>query len=68
MPPLCSGGIFDWDNALLRLEELNAEAENPDLWSDAARAQKVMRERNTAGVTRLKLAARFKTVRMKTPN
>ena len=49
MPPLCSGGIFDWDNALLRLEELNAEAENPDLWSDAARAQKVMRERTQLG-------------------
>jgi len=41
----CSGGIFDWDNALLRLEELNAEAENPDLWNDPAVAQKVMRER-----------------------
>ena len=49
MPPLCSGGIFDWDNALLRLEELNAEAENPDLWSDSDRAQKVMRERTQLG-------------------
>ena len=41
----CSGGIFDWDNALLRLDELNAEAENPDLWNDPDAAQKVMRER-----------------------
>ena len=49
MPPPYSGGIFDWNNALLRLEELNAEAENPDLWSVAARAQKVMRERTQLG-------------------
>jgi peptide chain release factor 2 len=48
-PPSCSGGIFDWDNALLRLEELNAEAENPDLWNDPDRAQKVMRERTQLG-------------------
>ena len=41
----CSGGIFDWDNALLRLDELNTEAENPDLWNDPATAQKMMRER-----------------------
>jgi peptide chain release factor 2 len=39
------GGIFDWENALLRLDELNAEAENPDLWNDPVAAQKVMRER-----------------------
>jgi len=41
----CSGGVFDWDNALLRLDELNAEAENPDLWNDPEAAQTVMRER-----------------------
>tara|TARA_B100000686_G_scaffold250770_1_gene261022 strand:- start:731 stop:1744 length:1014 start_codon:yes stop_codon:yes gene_type:complete len=29
-----------------RLEELTAETENPDLWKDQGRAQKVMRERN----------------------
>jgi peptide chain release factor 2 len=30
-----------------RLEELNALSEDPDLWSDAAKAQKIMRERST---------------------
>ena len=40
-----SGGIFDWDRALKRLDELNAQAEDPDLWSDPAKAQRVMRER-----------------------
>jgi peptide chain release factor 2 len=30
----------------LRLDELNAEAENPELWNDPEKAQKVMRERN----------------------
>ena len=34
---------LDWDNALRRLDELNAQAEDPTLWDDAARAQKVMR-------------------------
>jgi peptide chain release factor 2 len=41
----CSGGIFDWDNALRRLDELNARAEDPNLWNNPAEAQKVMRER-----------------------
>ncbi|MDR3439023.1 peptide chain release factor 2 [Telmatospirillum sp.] len=36
---------IDWDNALRRLDELNAISENPELWNDAAEAQKVMRER-----------------------
>ncbi len=44
-PWSCSGGIFDWDRALLRLDELNAKAEDPNLWNDPAEAQKVMRER-----------------------
>lgn len=39
------GGIFDWDNALKRLEELNALLEDPNLWDDAKKAQKLMRER-----------------------
>jgi len=30
----------------LRLDELNAEAENPNLWDDPDQAQRVMRERN----------------------
>jgi peptide chain release factor 2 len=36
---------LDWDNALRRLDELNARAEDPTLWDDAAAAQSVMRER-----------------------
>ncbi|MBO6772859.1 MULTISPECIES: peptide chain release factor 2 [Thalassospira] len=36
---------LDWDNALRRLDELNALAEDPTLWDNAANAQKVMRER-----------------------
>src|SRR5690606_29776446 len=44
-PWICSGGIFDWDRALLRLDELNAKAEDPNLWDRPADAQKVMRER-----------------------
>lgn len=39
------GGIFDWDNALKRLEELNALAEDPELWNDAQKAQSLMKER-----------------------
>ena len=42
--PSC-GGIFDWDVATARLAELNAQAEDPTLWNDAAAAQAVMRER-----------------------
>ncbi len=44
-PSLCSGGIFDWDRALLRLDELNAKAEDPNLWNKPSDAQKLMRER-----------------------
>ncbi|MCK0069861.1 MULTISPECIES: peptide chain release factor 2 [Kordiimonas] len=36
---------LDWDRALLRLEELNALSEDPDLWNDPTNAQKLMRER-----------------------
>ena len=34
-----------WDTAERRLEELNAFAEDPDLWNDPGKAQKLMRER-----------------------
>ncbi|HWC91782.1 MAG TPA: peptide chain release factor 2 [Pseudolabrys sp.] len=37
---------LDVDTATRRLAELNKEAENPDLWNDQARAQRVMRERD----------------------
>ena len=40
-----SGGIFDWDLAFKRLEELNALVEDPDLWNDSDKAQNIMRER-----------------------
>ncbi len=34
-----------WETASHRLEEFNAMIEDPDLWNDQARAQKLMRER-----------------------
>ena len=37
--------MFDWDNALSRLEELNALTEDPNLWNDADKAQALMKER-----------------------
>ena len=42
---LSSGGIFNWDQALERISELNALAEDPDLWNNPDNAQKLMRER-----------------------
>ncbi|MDP6830360.1 MAG: peptide chain release factor 2 [Alphaproteobacteria bacterium] len=36
---------LDWDVSLKRLDELNKLIEDPALWDDAARAQKLMRER-----------------------
>ncbi|MTI17275.1 peptide chain release factor 2 [Rhodobacteraceae bacterium RKSG542] len=36
---------LDWDNALVRLDELNALSEDPNLWNDPSSAQKLMRER-----------------------
>ena len=38
---------LDWPAANARLSELNARAEDPDLWNDAGEAQKLMRERQT---------------------
>jgi peptide chain release factor 2 len=42
---LLLGQRMDWDTAEHRLEEFNARVEDPDLWSDTAKAQKLMRER-----------------------
>jgi peptide chain release factor 2 len=42
----CSGGVFDWDVALRRLDELNARSEDPSLWEKPGDAQALMRERN----------------------
>jgi len=39
------GGIFDWDKANSRLKELNARAEDPELWNDPQEARSVMQER-----------------------
>ena len=39
------GQRMDWQTAPHRLEEMNAMIEDGDLWSDPARAQKLMRER-----------------------
>ncbi|MBK8907347.1 MAG: peptide chain release factor 2 [Rhodospirillales bacterium] len=36
---------LDYDASARRLEELNAEAEDPNLWEDPERAQAIMRER-----------------------
>ena len=43
----CSGGVFDWDPALRKLDELNARVEDPTLWDNAAAAQALMRERTS---------------------
>src|SRR6478609_7244092 len=40
-----SGGVFDYDRAVVRLDELNARAEDPALWNDQKQAQAVMKER-----------------------
>lgn len=37
--------FLDWDRALKRLEELNAQVEDPALWSNPRAAREVMRER-----------------------
>ncbi len=42
---LTYGGIFDVDRKTRRLEEVNREIENPDLWNDPKRAQEVSKEK-----------------------
>ncbi|MEK7245090.1 MAG: PCRF domain-containing protein, partial [Pseudomonadota bacterium] len=37
--------MFDYDRAKLRLDELNALAEDGSIWSDSKKAQGMMRER-----------------------
>jgi peptide chain release factor 2 len=41
----CSGGIFDPERAKERLAALDRDTEAPNFWSDSARAQTLMRER-----------------------
>ncbi len=50
------GGLFDWDVACAKLDELNTLSEDPKLWDTPARAQTVMRDRN-------RLAAKIDGVR-----
>jgi len=38
---------MDWETAQHRLEEFNAMSEDPNLWDDPERAQKLMRERQS---------------------
>ncbi|OYW04237.1 MAG: peptide chain release factor 2 [Acidiphilium sp. 37-64-53] len=37
--------MFDWDASLDKLDRLNSQAEDPQLWNDAAAAQALLRER-----------------------
>src|SRR5687767_11224459 len=41
----CSGGVFDWEPSLRKLDELNARVEDPTLWDKPEAAQALMRER-----------------------
>ncbi|GAA0312806.1 peptide chain release factor 2 [Psychrobacter aestuarii] len=40
------GGIFDLDGKQERLEEVNLELENPELWNDPERAAKISKEKS----------------------
>lgn len=39
------GGIFDYENKKERLEEVNLELEDPDVWNDQEKAQSLSKER-----------------------
>ncbi len=41
------GGIFDYENKKERLEEVNLELEDPDVWNDQEKAQSLSKERAT---------------------
>ena len=43
---MCSGGIFDFAAKLERLEEVNAELEQPDVWNMPDKAQALGKERS----------------------
>lgn len=43
----CSGGIFDYDAKLERLEEVSRELESPEVWNDPSRAQALGKERSS---------------------
>lgn len=61
-PSRFCGGIFDWDKAKIRLANLNEIVEDPTLWDNPQRAQKLLRERqhlDTALTAYSQLAARL---------
>ena len=43
--PMRCGGIFDYENKKERLEEVNLEMEDPDIWNDQDKAQALSKER-----------------------
>lgn len=45
--PMCLGGIFDYDAKQERLEEVNAELEQPDIWNQPEKAQALGKERSS---------------------
>jgi peptide chain release factor 2 len=45
--PKRSGGIFDYERKSLRLNEVNAALENPNVWSEPKRAQELGREKKS---------------------
>src|SRR5688572_28657309 len=55
-PSDCSGGVFDWEPALRRLDEMDARVEDPTLWDRPEQAQALMRDRQ-------RLAAQVEAVR-----
>lgn len=42
----CLGGLFDYENALVNLADLEEKTSNPNLWDDPALAQKILQEKN----------------------
>lgn len=40
------GGLFDYENALLRLKKLENLSSDPNLWQDQQKAQKILQEKN----------------------
>lgn len=44
---MCLGGIFDYDAKQERLEEVNAELEQPDIWNQPEKAQALGKERSS---------------------
>jgi peptide chain release factor 2 len=46
-----SGGIFDFDNKVERLEEVNRELESPHIWNEPEKAQALGKERATLDKT-----------------